>query len=209
MTKQFSLNLHRGTRGGRRPGSGRKRIHSKGVAHRCREKVTLKTPLHINFKYRLHIRNKEKLRLLKRAILNSQRHGLKVLHYALQSNHVHLLIEATDSKTLTKGMRSITVTMARGIDQGKVQLQRYHLHVLRTVRETKNAIIYVLFNEQKHSGSKIVKMDGFSSLVLMKEIKTIVRNKGFSLIWQKPPEVSFMNRASSYLFKSAETQLII
>lgn len=147
MSKQINLNLYRGTQGGRRPGCGRKRIHSKGVAHRLREKVSIKTPLHINFKYRLHIRNKEKLKLLKKAILNSQRHGLRVLHYSLQSNHVHLMIEATDSKTLTKGMRSITVTMARGINQGKVQLQRYHLHVLRSVREKKmRFIMYFLMS---------------------------------------------------------------
>lgn len=208
MAKQFKLNLYKGSRGGRRPGSGRKRVHSRGVAHRSREKVTSRTPLHINFKYRLLIRNKEKLKLLKKAILNSQRFGLKVLHYSLQSNHVHLIVEATDSKMLTKGMRSITVTMARGIDQGRVQLQRYHLHVLRTVRETRNALSYVLFNDQKHTGKKTVKMDGFSSIVFMKEIKDIVRKKGFTLLWQESKQVNFLSKASSYLYKSGESQLI-
>ncbi len=66
--KQQTLNLFKGKWGGRRPGSGRKRIHSKGVAHRKRDRVHLKHPLHINFKVEASIRNKTCLRLLKRAI---------------------------------------------------------------------------------------------------------------------------------------------
>lgn len=46
MRRQLSLNLYRGQRGGIRPGAGRKRLRSKGVAHRIREKVTSRTALH-------------------------------------------------------------------------------------------------------------------------------------------------------------------
>ncbi len=136
--------------GGRRPGSGRKRIHSPGVAHRIRETLNRRTPLHINFRYRCHIRNKTTFRLLKRAILNGRRAGLRIIHFSFQKNHVHLIVEADSNKVLTKGMRSVTVTMAMGLKKGRVQTQRYHLHVLKSLRETKNAVHYVLFNEQKH-----------------------------------------------------------
>ncbi len=47
-------------------------------------------------------------------------------------------------------MRSLTITFAKGLQKGKVQIERYHLHVLRSLRETRNAIHYVLFNQQKH-----------------------------------------------------------
>jgi hypothetical protein len=164
MSKQMSLNLHRGTWGGRRPNSGKKRIHSKGVAHRTRESVNQRQPLHVNFKYRVSIRNKEVLKILKRALLNSRTKGLRILHYSVQSNHMHFIIEADNNRILEAGMRSLTVTLAKGIKKGKVQLGRYHLHVLKTIRETKNAIHYVLFNEQKHSGKKSVVLDGYSSL---------------------------------------------
>lgn len=153
MGKQQALNLFRGKRGGRRPGSGRKRIRSRGVAHRKREACSHRTPLHVNFKYRLRIRNKEFIRLLKKAVLNSRRKGLRIVHYSVQSNHCHFIVEAEDNEKLSSGMRSLTVTLAMGINQGKVQLERYHLHVLRSVRETKHAVHYVLFNEQKHTGS--------------------------------------------------------
>ncbi len=136
--------------GGRRRGSGRKRIHSPGVAHRRRETLNRRTPLHINFRYRAMIRNKATFRLLKKAILNGRRAGLRIVHFSFQKNHVHLIIEADSNDVLTKGMRSVTVTMAKGLKRGRIQTQRYHLHVLKSLRETKNAVHYVLFNEQKH-----------------------------------------------------------
>lgn len=170
MRKQLNLNLFKGKRGGRRPGSGRKRIHSKGVAHRARDEVVSRKPLHINFKYRAYIRSKQCLRLLKRAILNSRKHGLKVIHFSLQSNHIHLIVEAESNEILTKGMRSMTVTFAKGLQKGRVQLERYHLHVLRSVRETRNAVFYVLFNQQKHQKGTYSKIDEFSSVLGMKNL---------------------------------------
>lgn len=170
--KQLELNLYRGTQGGRRPGSGRKRLMSKGVAHRPRDRVKRQTPLHINFKLKAHIRNKDCLRLLKRAIVRARGYGLKVIHYSLQSNHIHLIVEASNNEVLTAGMRSLTITFAKGLKQGRVQLERYHLHVLRTKNETKNAIHYVLFNSQKHGGKAV---DEYSSLLLLKNAISLIR----------------------------------
>lgn len=157
------------TWGGKRKGSGRKRIHSKGVAHRKREKVTRHKPTHINMKYKASIRNKEFLQILKRAILNSRKKGLRIIHYSVQSNHIHFIIEADDCTKLQSGMRSLTVTLVKGINKGKVQLQRYHLHVLKSVREAKNAVHYVCFNEQKHTGKRSI--DAYSSVCLLLKAK--------------------------------------
>jgi REP element-mobilizing transposase RayT len=134
MAKQLKLNLYQGKHGGIRPGAGRKRIHSKGVAHRIREKVIARHALHVNFKYRTRIRHKKGLHILKRAIMKARKKGLRILHYSLQSNHIHLIIEAPDNALMTRGMRSLTITFAKGLRMGRVQLERYHLHVLKTVR---------------------------------------------------------------------------
>lgn len=170
-TKQLSLNIYKGSHGGRRPNSGRKRIHSKGVAHSKREKVRTFTPLHVNFKYKLAVKNKEGLKALHKAIKNARTHGLKIIHFSLQHNHVHLIIEASNNKILTKGMRSLTITLAKILNQGRVQIQRYHLHVLKSNREIRNAIRYVLFNEKKHSGK--MSLDSYSSIGLIGTAKTI------------------------------------
>lgn len=201
-TKQLKLNLYTGKKGGRRPGSGRKRIHSKGVAHRSREKVTTRTPLHINFKYRTHIKNKQCLKLLKKAIVNARSHGLRIIHFSLQSNHIHLLIESESNEILTRGMRSLTVTMAKGLKAGRVQLERYHLHVLRTIREAKHAAEYILFNQQKHEKGTYSKVDGYSSLLNMDKCAVLIRNyarkMGITIslttneLWRPDKEKSFL-----------------
>jgi len=176
MNKQLELDLFKGKRGGRRPGSGRKRVHSRGVSHLKREIVSKRTPQHINFKFQCRIRNKECLKLLKRSIENAQKMGLKVIHFSLQSNHVHLITEAENNEVLTRGMRALTITFSKGLKKGRVQLERYHLHVLKTLRETKHAIQYVLFNQQKHDNLKSSHIDGYSSALYLNDGLKIVRN---------------------------------
>lgn len=201
--KQLELNLDQGKHGGRRQRTGRKRIHSKGVTHRRREAINARTPLHINFKYKVQIRNKECLRILKRAIINARRMGLQVLHFSLQHNHVHLIIETTNNGSLTRGMRSLTITLAKGINKGKIQLGRYHLHVLRTIRETRNAVHYVLFNEQRHNGRRV---DEFSSLISAPEavslIKSFVQAKRISLVVSRS-DPFHLDDGRSFLFQRA------
>ncbi|MES2525523.1 MAG: transposase [Bdellovibrionota bacterium] len=170
-SKQLTLNIYQGTHGGRRPNSGRKRIHSKGVSHAKREKVRTFTPLHVNFKYKLMVKNKEGLKALHKAIKNARTHELKIIHFSLQHNHVHLIIEASSNKILTKGMRSLTITLAKLLNKGRIQLQRFHLHVLKTNREIRNAVRYVLFNERKHSGK--MTLDSYSSVGLLGTAKKI------------------------------------
>jgi REP element-mobilizing transposase RayT len=176
MKKELQFNLFKGTRGGRRPGSGRKRIHSKGVSHLKRETVTKRTPQHINFKFKCSIRNKDCLKLLKQSIQNAQKQGLKIIHFSLQSNHVHLITETENNEVLTKGMRSLTITFSKGLKRGRVQLERYHLHVQKTLREAKHAIAYVLFNEQKHTKKKASKIDGYPSVLYLEDGLRPVRN---------------------------------
>lgn len=164
---QTTLNFH----GGYRKGSGRTRLHSKGVAHRAREKVKHYHPLHINFKFRTFIKKKASLRILKRALINARKQGLRIVHFSMQSNHIHLIIEAKDNSVLSSGMRALTVTFAKGLKKGKVQLERYHLHVLKTKRETKHAVHYVMFNQQKHEKGTYTILDEFTSA--MTDLKTV------------------------------------
>ncbi len=208
MRRQLSLNLYRGQRGGIRPGAGRKRLHSKGVAHQIREKVTSRTALHVNFKVTTAIRNKHCLKILKRAIKNSRLHGLAIVHFSLQSNHVHLVIEADNNEILTKGMRSITITFAKGINKGRIQIERYHLHVLKSLRETKNALHYVLFNQQKHSGLKKAYVDGFSSLGAIKDLKHLAKDARMTVILSKIEEINFLTAPQGWMIRQILNQKI-
>lgn len=201
--KQIELNIYKGKWGGRRPGSGRQRKKSKGVSHSVRERVTAKNPLHINFKFRTHIRNKDSLRVLKRAIKNAGTHGLRVVHFSMQSNHIHLIVESTSNEVLTRGMRSLTITFAKGLKKGSIQIERYHLHVLRSLKETKNAVHYVLFNQQKHSNLKTAYMDEYSSLGLIADLKKIAKESGFSIVLRRIRELPLLFEPKSWLLNRA------
>ena len=199
MRKQLELSLSNCNRGGRRKNAGRKRVHSSGVSHKAREELNLRTPVHVNFKVRLQVRNKEGLRALKRAIFNARKF-VSVLHYSLQSNHVHLIIEAKNNSLLTTGMRSLTITFSKCLNQGRIQKERYHLHVLRSVRETRNAIKYVIFNEARHSGRRVMRVDLFSSVHLL-PIKEAAKTFKISLIAGKISEKFTLDQPSSWLAK--------
>lgn len=191
-------------RGGKRKGAGRKRIHSRGVAHIERETVKRRNPCHVNFKYKCSIRNKPCLRLLRRGILNARKQGLRILHYSLQHNHIHLIIEADNNLILSSGMRALTITFAKGLKMGRVQLERYHLHVLKGLQETRNAINYVLFNRQKHEKRKSSVIDEYTSILQINEglglIKAYVRKHKVTLkivagsLWPVDVPISFLAR---------------
>lgn len=66
-----------------------------------------------------------------------------------------MLVEAAGKEALARGMKSISARLARAVNrifrrQGPVMFGRYHLRVLRTPREVRNALAYVLLNVRKH-----------------------------------------------------------
>jgi hypothetical protein len=199
MPKQFKFDLKTNRWGGRRTNAGRRRLRSIGVAHRTRPRIGLKTALHINIKLKASIRNKECLRLLKRSISNARKHGLSVIHYSLQSNHVHLIVESSSNEIMTRGMRSLTITFAKGLKRGRVQIERYHLHVLRSLRETRNAVMYVLFNQQTHTGLKKAYVDSYSSLGWIYDLRKLAQLKKFTISLNKIPAFDFLDRPRGWM----------
>ncbi len=84
-----------------------------------------------------------------------QRRGFRVCHYSIQRDHVHLVIEAQDKQALGRGMKAVAARVARAVQRvfrrsGSVLHGRYHLRVLRTPREVRNTLAYVLLNVRKH-----------------------------------------------------------
>jgi hypothetical protein len=91
----------------------------------------------------------------------------RFVHYSVQADHVHLLVEATDKVSLSRGLMGATVRLARTVNRilarrGTVWSSRYHARGLRTPREVRNAIVYVLMNAKKHMPN-VVDIDPCSS----------------------------------------------
>jgi hypothetical protein len=73
----------------------------------------------------------------------------------VQRNHLHLLVESAGKEALGRGMKAISARVARAAQRafglsGRVLHGRYHLRILRTPREVRRALAYVLLNARKH-----------------------------------------------------------
>jgi REP element-mobilizing transposase RayT len=145
-----------------RKGAGRPAIHDPGIRHTGRPKLKKSASLHLTVKVRKNkadIKNKSILMILKRAIQNARKQGLKVIHYTLEYDHVHLLIEADNNFVLGKGMQAFGVTMAKAINRakklsGSVYKTRYHFRQITGTKELKNVMMYIFKNGLKHGTSK-------------------------------------------------------
>jgi REP element-mobilizing transposase RayT len=90
----------------------------------------------------------------------AEQETFRVIHFSIQRDHLHLLVEATGARALGRGMKSIGARIARAVNRtfrrrGRVLDDRYHHRVLRTPREVRNALRYVLLNARKHAAGWI------------------------------------------------------
>lgn len=209
--KRGHMQLSFTTHGGFREGAGRKRKRARGVAHEIREKVSHRVPLHINFKYKCSVRNKDALRILKRSLVNARKHGMRILHVSFMTNHIHLIVEADSNETLTRSMRSLTITFAKLIKRGRIQIERYHLHILKTFREVKHAVHYVLFNQQKHDSGTYSVINEYTSVLSLNEGLVLARkfaSKTKMTLKIDRGETWVLDRGMSYIYNRGWKELL-
>jgi REP element-mobilizing transposase RayT len=148
------------TWGGARQGAGRPKAKRDFVRHRPRSEHQARHPVHATLRFSAELgqlRTKKKLQALKAAIrgVHRRRQDYRVVHYALMSTHLHLIVEADDKHALTNGMRALGIALAHRLNavmkrRGAVLAERYHARALRTPRETRHALAYVLLNHRHH-----------------------------------------------------------
>ncbi len=162
MVRQLALPLK--TWGGRREGAGRKPKGDKaGVSHLRRPRVTRHSPVHVTLRLNAKLPNlrRGEYPATVTAALRAGRksEGFRLVHYSIQSNHLHLIVEAADNETLARGMKALNVRVARAVNRlreakGRVFADRYHSHVLGSPREVRHALVYVLNNFRKHGAAR-------------------------------------------------------
>ena len=145
-------------------GAGRKpKGQRAGVSHAARPSVSRHQPLHVTLRMARRLpslRGERMLEAVRGALCGGkERFGMRVVHYSVQDDHVHLIVEASDRRALSRGMRGLDVRLARGVNgvlgrRGRVLGDRYHARALRTPREVRSALAYVLLNWRKHSRSR-------------------------------------------------------
>lgn len=157
LPRQLSLPVARGW-GGARPGAGRKPGRRPLVLHRARGEHKSRHPVHVTLRARREVgslRGGRRYGVLEAAIAAASRTDFRVVHFSVQGDHVHLLVEARDKAALSSGLRGLSIRAARALNRaagrsGPVWADRYHCRELASPREVRHALCYVLLNSRKH-----------------------------------------------------------
>jgi len=164
MARQLKLKLPEW--GGPRKNAGRPRtrphpgLHGPGVPHLPRTDFAARYPVHVTLRVQPgvgYLRTQSRARILLDAFeAVGKRFGLRVVHYVILGNHLHLIVEVDGAAALSRGMQALAIRIARRLNalqsrRGGVFADRYHAHVLGSRREVARAVRYVLGNYRRHT----------------------------------------------------------
>src|SRR5689334_17424857 len=135
--------------GGARPGAGRKPGPNPGLPHVSRDRFVRSLPAHVTLRLRSGLPSLRTVRIVheieRTFAVGCARPGFRLVHYSLQGNHAHLIVEASDRDTLGRGMMAIGSRLARAVNRvakrtGAVLADRYHVRLMRTPKEVRTAL---------------------------------------------------------------------
>ena len=171
--------------GGKRRGAGRRRRNAKArpnVPHRKRPPHKGRHPVHVTLRARARLPSfrQQRIQRMLAEVLRDQRRRryegtFRVLHYTIQRDHLHLVVEADTERAedylpLRSGVSGLAIAFARRLNmmlklRGKVWADRYHRSDLKNPTMTREAFKYV-FDNYTHHGVKTYGegvLDPFSS----------------------------------------------
>ena len=130
------------------------------VSHAARPRFARRAPVHVTLRVRntvWNLRSGRSFRRIRSAFEKARgRFGMRLIHFSVQGNHLHLIVEAVDQYALTRGMQGLMVRIARAINRasrrrGKVFADHYFARELQTPAEVRRAVRYVLDNNMLHA----------------------------------------------------------
>ncbi|MBW2275510.1 MAG: transposase [Deltaproteobacteria bacterium] len=149
----------RSGRGGPRPGAGRKPSGRRCDPKQRRERFSGCLPVHVTLRVRSglpSLRRRRLVQALRKTFAAACEQGdFRLVHHSIQRHHLHLIVEADGQDALSRGMRSLGTRIALAVQRvfevsGRILEGAYHTHILRTPREARHALRYVLLNARKH-----------------------------------------------------------
>ncbi|HEY5933365.1 MAG TPA: transposase [Kofleriaceae bacterium] len=128
------------------------------------------------------LRTRQTYHAIRKALVTTfTRENFRIVHLSIQNTHVHLLVEAEHRTALSRGMQAFQISAAKHLNaaistrrsqrrRGTVFADRYHAKIIRSPRQARNALAYVLNNWRKHreDGKSFARtwiLDPFSSAV--------------------------------------------
>ncbi len=150
--------------GGARAGAGRPPTGGvAGVSHLRRSPIPRQCPLHVTLRVQRGLPSLRAHALfghVRRALAQGrERFGFRLVQFSVQRDHLHLIVEASDRRALSRGLQGLSIRVARATNgelgrKGRVFADRYHARALTTPRAVRCALRYVLLNFRKHEARK-------------------------------------------------------
>ena len=174
--RQIELDFDAGRHGGKRENAGRPEGPNPKLWHRSRDEFSATHPCLVTLKVRPEIpslRTGKVIREVERAFRRACSHaGFRLVHYSIQDDHAHLIVEAKGVASLGAGMKRLAGLFAFAVNRaigrgrtGKVLADRYHHDVLTSPRRVRNALAYVLLNARRHAAKRLARLRKQGKLV--------------------------------------------
>jgi hypothetical protein len=92
---------------------------------------------------------------LRRAIARASVDRFRVIHFSIQQDHGHFIVEGDEPRRARGGVHGLAIRLALAVNRalgrrGKVVGDRYHARALTTPRHMRASMVYVLLNFRKH-----------------------------------------------------------
>jgi hypothetical protein len=89
-----------------------------------------------------------------------------VVEFSVHGNHMHLVVEAGGKAALARGLQGLGRRLVRQVNArlgrtGRLVATRYHARALRTPREVRNVLRYVLLNARHHAAERGKRLDRY------------------------------------------------
>jgi hypothetical protein len=93
--------------------------------------------------------------VVRRSIARAHEARFHIVHFSVQQDHLHLIVEAGDRIALRNCVRGLAIRIARAVNRvakrrGARFIDRFHARPLSTPREVRASVVYVLQNFRKH-----------------------------------------------------------
>jgi putative transposase len=147
--------------GGWRRNAGRKKKPG-AVSHDKRADVSPQVPQHVTLRILAGVPNlahERCMKIIRAVIADSHKPSFRICEFNVLSNHLHLIVEAANKRSLARGVQGFEVRLVKRLNPilgrtGKLFAHRYHARALPTPREVRNALCYVLQNRKHHAAEK-------------------------------------------------------
>jgi len=129
------------------------------MPHDTRAKVDPRYPLQVTIRAvpgLPSLRSPRVFGALRRAIGRASVDRFRVIHFSIQQDHGHFIVEGDEARRARGGMHGLAIRLALAVNralgrrQGKVVGDRYHVRPLTTPRQMRTSMVYVLLNFRKH-----------------------------------------------------------